>query len=160
MSSVLQCDLPPLRPHSGEAPSRDSYPGRAIRRQRLWPLDNHTFLVSTPPQFGSSGFTGLPPIFFLSSFRTRKNVKFNISIQNLNSKVVEFFLNSPKAGARAPGPKIGAKLYVNLAKIQIIKRVFGFKQFLSVWFNATCTQRKIFLARDETEIKRFKTMVI
>ena len=28
--TVLQCDLPPLRPHCGEAPGRESNPGRVI----------------------------------------------------------------------------------------------------------------------------------
>ena len=35
--TVLQCDLPPLRPHCGEAPGRDSNPGRAAQRQGHYP---------------------------------------------------------------------------------------------------------------------------
>ena len=31
--TVLLCDLPPLRPHCGEAPGRDSNPSRAAQRQ-------------------------------------------------------------------------------------------------------------------------------
>ena len=31
--TVLQCDLPPLRPHCWEAPGRDSKPERAIQRK-------------------------------------------------------------------------------------------------------------------------------
>ena len=30
--TVLQCDLPPLRPHCGEAPDQDSNPGLAAQR--------------------------------------------------------------------------------------------------------------------------------
>ena len=35
--TVLQCDLPPLRPHCGEAPGRDSNPGRVAQRQGHYP---------------------------------------------------------------------------------------------------------------------------
>ena len=28
--TVLQCDLPPLTPHSGKTPERDSNPGQAV----------------------------------------------------------------------------------------------------------------------------------
>ena len=35
--TVLQCDLPPLRSHCGEAPGRDSNPGRAGQRQGHYP---------------------------------------------------------------------------------------------------------------------------
>ena len=35
--TVLQCDLPPLRPHCGEAPGRDSNLGRAAHE--AWTLD-------------------------------------------------------------------------------------------------------------------------
>ena len=40
--TVLQCDLPPLRPHYGEAPGRDLNPGWAAPRQGHYP-------VTTPP---------------------------------------------------------------------------------------------------------------
>ena len=38
--TVLLCDLPPLKPHWGEAPGRDSNPGRAVYRHL--PLDPPT----------------------------------------------------------------------------------------------------------------------
>ena len=43
-STVLQCDLPPLRPHCGEAPGRDSNPGRAAQRQ------GHFYTVHQKPR--------------------------------------------------------------------------------------------------------------
>ena len=44
--TVLLCDLPPLKPHCGEAPGRDSNPGRAVYRHL--PLDPHTFYLYIP----------------------------------------------------------------------------------------------------------------
>ena len=39
--TVLQCDLPPIRPHFGEAPGRDSNPGRAARGRDTTPRPPH-----------------------------------------------------------------------------------------------------------------------
>ena len=39
----IHCDLPPLRPQCGEAPGRDSNPGRAAQKQE------HYSLTTTPP---------------------------------------------------------------------------------------------------------------